>query len=85
MTAFRAFEREGGATAREVSDVSLVNLRNVQRRIKELTGTRLVKAPLIKHGYQLSLAESSKMRRFVEEGIAMKRTTKYPRWRKRRP
>ena len=67
MTAFRAFEREGGATAREVSDVSLVNLRNVQRRIKELTGTRLVKAPLIKHGYQLSLAESNKMRTFIEE------------------
>ena len=67
MTAFRAFEQEGGATVRQVSNVSLVNPRSVQRRVKELVGTRLVKAPLVKHGYQLSLAESNKMRTFIEE------------------
>ena len=67
MTAFRAFEQEGGATVRQVSNVSLVNPRSAQRRVKELVGTRLVKAPFVKHGYQLSLAESNKMRTFIEE------------------
>ncbi len=66
MAVFRAFEQEGGATAKQVSTATLVNLRSVQRRIKDLMPARLSKAT-IKGGFQLSLNEASKMEKFQNE------------------
>ena len=66
MAAFRAFEADGGATAKQVSEATLISKRTIQRRIKELTPTRLAKAPL-KNGFQLSLSEAEKMKKFADE------------------
>lgn len=67
MAVFRAFEQEGGATAKQVSEAMLIGKRTIQRRIKELIPTRLAKAVQLKNGFQLSLKESEKMKKFEEE------------------
>ena len=64
MAAFRAYEQEGGATAKQISQATLIGKRTIQRRIKELTPTRLTKAALLKNGFLLSLTESQKMKEF---------------------
>ena len=66
MAVFRACEQDGGVTAKQVSVATLINLRSVQRRIKDLIPTRLSKAA-IKGGFQLSLSEASKMKKFQDE------------------
>jgi transcriptional antiterminator len=66
MAAFRAYEQEGGATAKQISQATLIGKRTIQRRIKELTPARLTKA-LLKNGFQLSLSESQKMKEFEDE------------------
>jgi AAA domain/DnaB-like helicase N terminal domain len=66
MAVFRACEGNGGATAKQVSEATLIPKRTIQRRIRELSPARLVKAPLIKNGFQLSLSESEKMKEFEE-------------------
>ena len=56
MSIFRAFDQDGGTTSKQLAEVTLLNLRTVQRKIKELIPARLTKAPTI-GGYQLSLVE----------------------------
>lgn len=66
MAVFRAFEGTGGATAKQISEATLISKRTIQRRIKELIPARLAKAPL-KNGFQLSLSEAAKMEKFADE------------------
>jgi hypothetical protein len=63
MSIFRAFDQDGGTTSKQVAAVTLLNLRTVQRKIKELMPGRLAKAPTIS-GYQLSLAERKDWEKF---------------------
>lgn len=66
MAVFRAFETEGGATAKQVHVATRIPLRSVQRTIKELMPARLVKA-VLKNGFQLSVSEAAEMQKFESQ------------------
>ena len=74
MSIFRAFDQDGGTTSKQVAEVILINLRTVQRKIKELMPGRLAKAPTI-GGYQLSLAERNDWEKFKVDQQAKDGTT----------
>ena len=56
IMAFRTFDQKGGATAKQIADLTSIPLRSVQRKIKELIPRRLIPAPTA-GGYQLALKE----------------------------
>jgi hypothetical protein len=63
MAIFRTFDQDGGVKAKQVADVTLLPLRSIQRKIRDLVPSRLVKAPTI-GGYQLSLHEREEWEKF---------------------
>jgi hypothetical protein len=68
MAVFRACETKGGTTAKFVSQVTLINIKKVQRTIKELKPARLVDAVTTgKFVYQLSVSETDKINEFIME------------------
>jgi hypothetical protein len=67
LAVFRVYDQNGGATTKQVSEATLIGKRMIQRRIKELMPLRIIKAPLIKDGYQLSLTERTKIDQFKKD------------------
>ena len=67
MAVFRCCDPDGGTTAKYISEATLIGKRMIQRRIKELTPQRIIKAPLIKDAYQLSIVERTKMEQFKND------------------
>lgn len=63
MAAFRSYERDGGASIKEISEATLIGKRTIYRRVKELVPDRLSKA-MSRNGFQLSLQEARKLEKF---------------------